>query len=107
MDDLQKAILVVAVAVLSGCNGLGGIQPDLIDKSKTSGAYCFRVESLVMGKAVAAFASDPKSGNNNVSINTETCSITITTEPKATGAPGAPLTVTVPATITTTATPRP
>lgn len=93
-------IAVCATALLAGCNALGGIQPDLVANVKSAGASCVKVESLIMGKAIITSANDTKGalGNGTVTINPDTCAITIS------NALGAPVPALTPGTTSTTTT---
>ena len=94
----MKITIVLLVSLsLAGCNALGGISPDLLANTKNSAASCVRVKSLVMGDATFVSANDVKGAlvNGSITVNPDTCGMTIT------NAPGA---VKIPVTTTTTGT---
>lgn len=78
----MKYLLLIGCLVLPACNPLSSVPPDAIVAVKNAAASCVRVESLVMGKAVITTANDTKGAlvNGNVSINPDTCAITITND---------------------------
>ena len=80
---------LLAVLLLPACNGLGGIQPDLATSAKNAGVSCIRVKSLVMGDAVSVMVNDTKGAivDGSITVNPDTCGITITNSPAAKVAP--------------------
>lgn len=75
----MKLILAVLVITLAGCNALGGISPDLIASTKNAAASCVRLKSLLMGDATFVTANDVQGAlqNGSITINPETCAMTI------------------------------
>jgi predicted small secreted protein len=76
--------LLVCTTALSACNALGGVSPDLVSSVKNAGVSCVRVKSLVMGDAVAVMVNDTKGAlvNGTITVDPETCRVTITNAPK-------------------------
>lgn len=75
----MKKVLPIVGLLLAACNPLSSVPVDALTAVKNAAGSCIRVESLVMGKAVITTANDTKGAlvNGNVSINPETCAITI------------------------------
>ena len=94
----MRYLVLLLVLLLPACNGLGGIQPDLATSAKNAGVSCIRVKSLVMGDAVSVMVNDTKNAiaNGSITVNPDSCAITIN------NAPGT--TVIAPVTSTTTGT---
>ena len=97
------------VLPLTACSPLGGIQPDLATAAQNAGASCIRVKSLVMGDAVYVSINDTKNAikNGSVTVNPDTCAMTLNNAPKDTTVAPVVSTTTGSSTITTTIKPVP
>jgi len=104
---MKRIIVVIAALALSACNALGGISPDLIASTKNAAASCVRIKSLVMGDAVFVTANDVKGAlvNGSITVNPDSCAMTINNAPGAAVTPTT-TTTTGSSTVTTVTVPR-
>ena len=104
---MKHVIVLIAVLALSACNALGGISPDLIASTKNAAASCVRVKSLVMGDATFVTAIVVKGAlvNGSITVNPDTCGMTINNAPGAAVTPVV-TTTTGSSTVTTVTAPR-
>lgn len=104
---MKLAIALIAILALSACNALGGISPDLIASTKNAAASCVRIKSLVMGDATFVTANDVQGAlvNGSITINPDSCAMTINNAP---GTAVTPVTTTTTgsSTVTTVTAPR-
>lgn len=79
---MKRLLVVTVLAALAGCNALGGVPKEAMENARNAAASCVRVDSLIMGKAVVTTANDTKGAivNGSITVNPETCAITITNE---------------------------
>lgn len=104
---MKRIAIILTAFSLAACNALGGISPDLIASTKNAAASCVRVKSLVMGDAVFVTANDVKGAlvNGSITVNPDSCAMTINNAPGAAVTPVV-TTTTGSSTVTTVTAPR-
>lgn len=64
----MRLLILPLVAMLAGCNALGGVPPEAVNAIASAGGGCVAVESIVMGKAIMMVGSADKGVIRNGSV---------------------------------------